>query len=126
ESRLVLAAGQRAGLKARIHADELARTGGALLAAEIGAVSADHLLRITPADAAALAQARVVATLAPATALSLGVRPPVRELLAEGCVIALGSDHNPGTSGITSMSLVVSLAISALGLSVKEALVAAT
>ena len=126
ESRAILEAGREAGLELRIHADELARTGGALLAAELRARSADHLLRITAEDAQALAQAGVVATLAPATALSLGVRPPVQDLLAAGCAIALGSDHNPGTSGITSMSLVVSLAVSALGLSVEGALLAAT
>lgn len=126
EARAVLEAGRGAGLGLRIHADELARTGGALLAAELRVRSADHLLRITAADAAALAEAGVVATLAPATALSLGVRPPVRELLAAGCTIALGSDHNPGTSGITSMALVVSLAVAALGMSVDEALQAAT
>lgn len=126
ESRLVLAAGREAGLKARVHADELARTGGSLLAAELGALSADHLLRIGRDDAAALAGAGVVATLAPATALSLGVTPPVRALLEAGCTLALGSDHNPGTSGITSMALVVSLAVAALGLSVDEALTAAT
>lgn len=126
ESRAVLEAGRAAGLDLRIHADELARTGGALLAAALRVRSADHLLRITPADARALAEAGVVATLAPATALSLGVRPPVRDLLAAGCTIALGSDHNPGTSGITSMALVVSLAVAALGLSVEQALVAAT
>lgn len=126
ESRAVLEAGRSAGLDLRIHADELARTGGAVLAAELRARSADHLLRITSDDARALAEAGVVATLAPATALSLGVRPPVRDLLAAGCAIALGSDHNPGTSGITSMGLVVSLAVAALGLSVDQALVAAT
>ena len=126
ESRQVLAAGSAAGLRPRIHADELARTGAALQAAEVGAVSAEHLLRITPEDARALAAAGVVATRAPATALSLGVRPPVAALLQAGCIIALGSDHNPGTSGITSMAAVVSLAVSALGLSVDQALTAAT
>lgn len=126
DSIKVLKAGRRAGLKRRLHADELARTGGARLAAEVEATSADHLLRITDEDARALASAGVVATLAPATALSLGVRPPVTALLDAGCTLALGSDHNPGTSGITSMAAVVSLAVSALGLSVDQALTAAT
>ena len=126
ESRQVLVAGAAAGLVPRIHADELARTGGSLLAAQVRAASADHVLRITAADAHALAAAQVVATLAPATALSLGVRPPVADLVRAACPIALGSDHNPGTSGITSMALVVSLAVSALGLSVDQALRAAT
>ena len=110
----------------RIHADELERTGGARLAAELHAVSADHLLRANRADAVALAGAGVVATLAPGTALSIGKLPPVKELVEAGAVIALGTDHNPGTSGITSMSVVVGLAVAVVKLSVERALVAAT
>jgi imidazolonepropionase len=67
-----------------------------------------------------------VATLAPVTALAMGVRPPVQTLREAGVTIALGSDHNPGTCGTTSMSLVVALAVAELGLSVADALVAAT
>jgi imidazolonepropionase len=110
----------------RIHADELARTGGSQLAAELGCASADHLLRIKEADARALAASGVVATLAPVTALAMGRTPPVRTLVDAGATIALGSDHNPGTCGTTSMSLIVALAIAELGLSVDAALVAAT
>lgn len=126
ESRRVLTEGAAAGLVPRVHADELARTGGALLAAEVGAASADHLLRATEEDAAALAAAGVTAVLCPGTALSLGVAPPARLLADAGVPLALGSDHNPGTSGIASMSLVMALAVAALGLSVDEAVVAAT
>ena len=126
QSRRVLKAGLAAGLIPRIHADEIARTGGAKLAAELHAASADHLLRAERKDAVALAKAGVVATLAPVTALSMGKLPPVRELLEAGTVIALGTDHNPGTSGVTSMSLVVALAVSVLKLSVDRALIAAT
>jgi imidazolonepropionase len=126
ESRRILHAGRQAGLLARLHADELARTGGAMLAAEIGALSADHLLLIDETDARALAAAGVTATLAPTTALSMGHSPPARALLDAGAHLALATDHNPGTCGTTSMSLVVSLAITRLGLSVDEALVAAT
>lgn len=126
ESRRVLADGMAAGLVPRVHADELARTGGSLLAAELGAASADHLLRATEEDAAALAAAGVTAVLCPGTALSLGASPPARTLADAGVALALGSDHNPGTSGITSMSLVVALAVALFGLSVDEALTAAT
>jgi imidazolonepropionase len=126
ESRGVLRAGIEAGLLLRVHADELAHTGGAQLAAELGAASADHLLRVGDADARALASAGVSAVLCPATALSLGRPPPARLLADAGVTIALGSDHNAGTSGITDMSLVVALAVAALGLSVEEALRAAT
>jgi imidazolonepropionase len=126
QSRRVLKAGLDAGLIPRIHADELARTGGSHLAAELSAASADHLLCADRSDAVALAGAGVVATLAPGTAVSIGRLPPVKELIAAGAVIALGSDHNPGTSGITSMSLVVALAVGVFKMSVAAALLAAT
>ena len=74
----------------------------------------------------ALARAGVVATLAPGTALSIGKLPPIKDLMAAGAVIALGTDHNPGTSGITSMSVVVAMAVAVFKLSVEKALLAAT
>ena len=126
QSRRILKAALEAGLIPRIHADELARTGGSRLAAELHAVSADHLLRANRGDAQALARAGVVATLAPGTAVSIGKMPPVKELAEAGAVIALGTDHNPGTSGITSMSLVVALAVGVFKMSAERALVAAT
>jgi imidazolonepropionase len=126
QSRHILKAALEAKLIPRIHADELARTGGSRLAAELHAVSADHLLCANRGDAVALARAGVVATLAPGTALSIGKLPPVKELAAAGAAIALGTDHNPGTSGITSMSLVVALAVGVFKLSAEQALIAAT
>jgi imidazolonepropionase len=126
QARQVLDAGRASGLRPRVHADELARTGASLLAAEMGAASADHLLCATEDDVRALAKAGVVATLCPVTALALGASPPVRLLATHDVTLALGSDHNPGLSGTTSMSLVIGLAVHALGLSVDEALRAAT
>jgi imidazolonepropionase len=126
QSKRILKAGAAAGLLPRLHADELARTGGARLAAELHASSADHLLCADRRDARALARAGVVATLAPGTALSIGRMPPVKDLVAAGAVIALGTDHNPGTSGLTSMSLVIALAVSAFKMSAGQALLAAT
>jgi imidazolonepropionase len=126
QSRRILKAALEAKLIPRIHADELARTGGARLAAELGAVSADHLLRANRGDAVALARAGVVATLAPGTAVSIGRLPPVKEFADAGAMIALGTDHNPGTSGITSMSLVVALAVGVFKMSAERALLAAT
>jgi len=126
QSRRILKAALEAQLIPRLHADELARTGGARLAAELHAASADHLLCANRGDAVALARAGVVATLAPATALSIGKLPPIKDLIAAGVVIALGTDHNPGTSGITSMSLVVAMAVAVFKMSVERALVAAT
>jgi imidazolonepropionase len=126
QSRVILKAGLKAKLIPRIHADELDRTGGARLAAELHAVSADHLLRANRGDAIALARAGVAATLAPGTALSIGKLPPVRELIDAGAVIALGTDHNPGTSGLTSMSVVIALAVAVFKMSVERAVLAAT
>jgi len=126
QTRVIEKAAKRAKLIPRIHADELARTGGSQLAAALGAASADHLLCANDDDAHALAAAGVVATLAPVTALSMGRLPPVKQLQAAGAVIALGTDHNHGTSGLTSMSAVIALAISVLKMSVEQALLAAT
>ena len=126
QSRRILKAAIGAHLIPRVHADELARTGGSRLAADLHAASADHLLCANRGDAVALARAGVVATLAPGTALSIGKLPPVKELIAAGAVIALGTDHNPGTSGITSMSVVVAMAVAVFKLSVEQALLAAT
>src|SRR5665213_2468523 len=108
QSRHILKAAIEAKLIPRIHADELARTGGSRLAADLHAVSADHLLCANRSDAVALSRAGVVATLTPGTALSIGRLPPVKELAAAGAAIALGTDHNPGTSGITSCLLYTS------------------
>ncbi|HZK72572.1 MAG TPA: imidazolonepropionase [Clostridia bacterium] len=126
QSRHILKAALEANLIPRIHADELARTGGSRLAAELHAVSADHLLCANRGDAVALARAGVVATLAPGTAMSIGKIPPVKELVAAGAAIALGTDHNPGTSGITSMSLVVAMAVGVFKMSAEQALISAT
>jgi len=126
QSRRIFVSAQAAGLIPRLHADELARTGGSQLAAELGAASADHLLCANDDDARALAREGVVATLAPVTALSMGRLPPVKQLQQAGAVIALGTDHNPGTSGLTSMSAVIALAISVFKMSVEQALMAAT
>lgn len=126
QSRAILKAALNAKLIPRLHADELARTGGSQLAAELHAVSADHLLRANRSDAIALARAGVVATLAPGTALSIGRMPPVKDLAASGAVIALGTDHNPGTSGLTSMSAVIAMAVAVFKMSVDRALIAAT
>ena len=126
QSRKILQSAVDAKLIPRIHADEIARTGGARLAAELHAASADHLLCADRNDAKALARAGVVATLCPVTALSMGKLPPVKQFIDVGTVIALGTDHNPGTSGMTSMSQVVALAIALFKMPVPAALLAAT
>ena len=126
-SRRVLEAGLAHGLTPRLHAEELAHTGGAQLAAEIGCASADHLIHADATDARALAAAGVVAVLLPATSFCLrSAYADARMLLDEGCNIALATDCNPGTSYTTSMPFVIAVACSQYGLSVDEALRAAT
>lgn len=128
ESRAVLDAGKRLGLRPRIHADELASSGGASTAAAVGAVSADHLIHVDEAGAAALARAGVVATLLPAAAffLKLGRYAPARMLIDHGVPVALASDMNPGGGFSPSMPFVIALAAFGMGLTLEEALVGAT
>jgi imidazolonepropionase len=126
EARWVLGAGRAAGLLPRLHACGQSRTGAATLAAELGCASADLLHEACEEDVIVLATAGVAAVLCPGTALQIGKVPPVRSLLDKGVAVALGSDHSPGVNGITNMSLVVSLAITHFGMSVAEALRAAT
>jgi imidazolonepropionase len=117
----------------RLHADELAPSGGAELAAELGAASADHLAAPSEAGIEALAAAAgsdrpVVATLLPATTwfLMSDHFAPARRLIDEGVPVALATDFNPGTSPTASLPLVMTVACLALGLSPDEALSAVT
>jgi imidazolonepropionase len=128
ESREILTAGKRHGLAPRIHADELCWTGGAELAAEAGARSADHLLFVSEAGMAALARASCVATLLPAAAfyLRLGRQAPARALIAAGVPVALASDGNPGGGLSPSLPFAIALGCFALGLSLEEAIGAVT
>jgi imidazolonepropionase len=101
--------------------------GAAHVAAEVGCASADLLNEANDDDIKALAHAGVTATVCPGGSLSGGRRrAPVRQMLDRGVIIALGTDHNPGQCGITSMPLVIGLAVAEYGLSVTEALRAAT
>jgi imidazolonepropionase len=126
EARWILNAGRRSGLLPRLHACGYTRTGAARVAAEMGCASADLLNTATDDDVAALSRAGVSAVICPGSALQQGARPPVRSLLDKGVAVALGSDHTPGGVGITSMPLVIAMAVSYLGMGVTEALRAAT
>ncbi len=128
ETRRLAEAAQRAGLKIRIHADEFAALGGAALAAEVGAASADHLLNVTPAGIRALAGSETVATLLPGVSFFLMTdrRAPARRLIEEGAVVALASDFNPGSSMVVSMLFIVQLGVYLLRMGIEEAINAAT
>jgi imidazolonepropionase len=128
ESTAILDAGRRAGLKARIHADELAASGGSQVAAALRVRSADHLVHADAAGIAALAAAGVIATLLPCAAfyLKLGRFAPARELIAAGVPVALATDVNPGGGLSPSMPFAMTLACFAMGMTFEEALAAAT
>jgi imidazolonepropionase len=128
ESRTILAAARDAGLGLKLHADELEPAGGAELAVELGATSADHLAAVSPAGVAALAASNTVATLLPGTMLFLGRRSqaPARELIHAGVAVALATDFNPGTSPTPNLPLILTLGVSQLRLTVAEAVIAGT
>ena len=128
ESRRILNAGARAGLKPRIHADELGASGGSQVAAALGARSADHLIFVPADGIAALARANVAATLLPAAAfyLKLGRFAPARDFITASVPVALATDVNPGGGFSPSMPFAMTLGCFAMGLTFEEALTAAT
>jgi imidazolonepropionase len=127
ESRRIIAAGARHGLAPRLHAEQLSHTGAAMLAAEMGAVSADHLDHVTEEDAAALRGAGTVAVLLPVASFSMrNPQAPGRMLWDAGVTVALATDCNPGTSYVETMQTVVAVACLEMGLTPEEALWAAT
>ncbi len=128
ESRVILEAARTAGLKLRVHADELTWSGGAELAAELGARSADHLLFVSAAGQRAMAASRCVATLLPSAAfyLRLGRFAPARAMIEAGVAVALATDANPGGGLSPSLPFAMAIGCFAMGLSLEEALCAVT
>ncbi len=112
----------------KIHADEFENLGGASLAAELGAISADHLVKTNGRDIAALAASSTVAVSLPCTPFGLGEKEytPAREIIASGGLLALASDFNPGTAWCGNMQFVIALACRYLKLTPAEAIAAAT
>jgi imidazolonepropionase len=128
ESRRILTAARKAGLKLKLHADELAASGGSQLAAELGAVSADHLVHTDTDGIAAMAAAGVIPVLLPGTTFFLGSDryAPAREMIAAGLPVALATDLNPGSCMTESMPMILTLACLKMGLLPSEAICAAT
>ena len=128
ESRRILEAGKAAGLKPRIHADELGPSGGSQVAAIVGARSADHLIFVPADGIRAMREAGVVATLLPNAAfyLKLGRFAPARALIDAGVPVALATDVNPGGGFSPSMPFAMTLACFGMGMTFEEALAAAT
>ena len=127
EARAVSAAAARHGLGVKLHADQLSDTGGAALAAEVGAASADHLERVSDAGVRALAAAGVVAVSLPIATLVLGQEPaPVRRLLDAGVRVAVATDFNPGSAPSACLGLALWLACTRQRMTPQEALRGAT
>lgn len=128
ETRAVLQAARQAGMGLKLHADEITDLGGAALAAELGAISADHLLKANDDGLRGMAAAGTVAVLLPGTAFSLmvGEYARARDMIALGVPVALATDCNPGSSPTESMPMVLNLAAFQMRMTPAEALIGAT
>lgn len=127
DSRRLLKAAKALGYKLKLHADEIVQLGGAELAAELGAVSADHLLHVSDAGIKAMAEGNVVATLLPLTAFALKEEfAPARKMIDAGCSVALATDLNPGSCFSGSVPLTIALACIYMNMSIEEVITALT
>lgn len=128
ETRRLVRAAHKAGLKVRIHADEFSPLGGAQLAAEEGALSADHLINITEKGIETLARSLTAAALLPAVPFFLmqEKRAPARKLIEAGAIVALATDFNPGSAMTESMLFVIQLAVFTMKMSIEEVINAST
>ncbi len=127
ETERIITAAAAYGMRPKIHANELANSGGVQLGIKHSALSVDHLERIESPEIEALASASTVATLLPGAAIFLGIPfPPARQLIASGAAVALASDFNPGSSPMGSMRMIASLATMMMRMTPTEAINAAT
>jgi imidazolonepropionase len=128
ETRTLAAAAKAAGFQVKVHADEFVSLGGAELAAEAGAVSAEHLIAVSDEGIARLAGSDTAAILLPGVPffLMMDKKAPARRLVDAGAAVALASDFNPGSSHISSMPFILQLGVFSLGLTVEEAICACT
>jgi imidazolonepropionase len=127
QSRRLLLEAKKRGMELKLHADEIVQFGGAELAAELGAVSADHLLKASEKGIKEISNAGVVATLLPGTAFSLKEPyPKARDMIEKECAVALATDMNPGSCFTESISLIFALATIYMNMTVEETLTALT
>jgi imidazolonepropionase len=128
QTKRIMRAAQAQGLQLRLHADQLSLNGGAELAAELGAVTADHLEETGAAGIAALKSAHVQPVLLPASVLLIGAKkyPDARAMIDAGLAVVLATDFNPGSSPTTSMTLVMTLACTQMKMTPAEAITATT
>ncbi len=128
EGRLILAAAKEHGLDVKIHADQLSRTGASMLAAELGALSSDHLEYISEEDIDAMIEKGTVFNLMPGASFFLGMtdHPPVRKIIAKGGICALSTDFNPGSCYCYSLPFIMTISAIYLHMSAEELVWAAT
>lgn len=127
ESRRLLEAAAKAGFKLKLHADEIVTLGGSELAAEVGAVSADHLLHISDEGIRKMKEAGVVATVLPLTAFALKEPyAPARKMIDAGCAVALATDLNPGSCFSGSIPLTIALSCIYMNMSIEEVITGLT
>jgi imidazolonepropionase len=127
ETLSIVEEGKRYGMKPKIHANQLHRSGGVQVGVETGAVSVDHLESIGPEEIMALVNSSVIPTTLPGAAFFLRLPfPPAREMIAAGLPVAIASDFNPGSAPSGSMPLMVSLACIQMRMTPEEAINAAT
>jgi len=128
QSRRILETAKSMGFPLKVHADEFANLGGASLAAELGAISADHLVKTSPADITALARSKTVAVALPCTPFGLAEREytPAQAFLDAGSLLSLATDLNPGTAWGGNMQFAIALACRYMRLTPAQAIVAAT
>ena len=128
QSRRILTAAKKLGFKLRAHVDQLTNSGGAKLAAELGATTADHLEKTDQEGIAALKSANVQAVLLPGSVYALGSTsyPRAREMIDAGLAVVIATDFNPGSSPTVSMPMILSLACTQMKMSPAEAITAAT
>jgi len=128
QARRYLEGARELGFDLKVHAEQFSNTGAAKLAAELGAVSADHLEQANASDVEALADSKTIATLLPGSVFHLGLDryAPARKMIETGVAVALATDFNPGTSPTYSMQMMMSLACSQMRMTPAEALAAAT
>jgi imidazolonepropionase len=127
EARQIFEVAMKLGMKIRTHSDEMADVGAAGFSADIGAISADHLLFVSDESIAKMAKSGTVATMMPATAYFIRMPyAPARKIIDAGCITALATDCNPGSSFTENMQLILSLAVINMNMTAEEALTAAT
>lgn len=127
QTRKILSAAKQAGMKVKMHADEMHSSGGAGLAVDMDCFSADHLLAISEADVEKIAASDTVAVLLPATAFCMRKNfAPARKMIDKGAIVALASDYNPGSCYTYSVPLIIALAVISMNMSLEEAITAMT